>query len=210
VLSENIKSHWKDPGEERCVTDSTEFDHPIVVSPTALRYEPYNASLAVQRFDSGEPGLDDFLNTHEVREYDKQNLGRTTLVYNEGQLVAFFTTCVAELKLDYVYEKKTKKSYIKLGEHIIDKIPSIKIGRLAVQRSHQNKGIGRCLLKHIVGHALFINQTTAVRLLIVEAKPDSEEFYSKYGFQHVIPGKERHRRNHTMFFDIHKTPGTED
>lgn len=64
-----------------------------------LRYEPFVAeTLQVRNFDSGEPDLDEFLNTTEVEEYQAQKLGVTTLVYYKGELVGFFTTSSADLR----------------------------------------------------------------------------------------------------------------
>ena len=138
-----------------------------------------------------------------MAEYDRQNLGRTTLAYYEGDLVGFFTVCVDGLALDYVVAKRSAKSYIKLGDATVDRIPSIKIGRLAVDRKYQNKGIGRFIMKRILGYALDISDQFAVRLIIVESKKHSIDFYLKCGFQMTIETKgQKKRRNRTMFFDL--------
>jgi GNAT superfamily N-acetyltransferase len=185
------------------MSDLKAFAHPTEIDPAHLQYEPFNQSNQVRDFDSGEPDLDQFLCSEEVAEYDRQNLGRTTLVYYEGDLVAFFTVCVDGLKLDYVQSKKIPKSLVHIGSATVDKIPSIKIGRLATKREWQSKGIGRHLIKHVVGYAIEVSKTTAVRLIIVESKPGSIDFYEKCAFQHTLETKgERKRRNRTLFFDL--------
>jgi len=183
--------------------DVPDFKHKIDIQPKRLGFEPFNASNPVREFNSGNPDLDSFLCTEEVAEYDRQNLGRTTLVYYEGDLVGFFTVCVDGLALDYVVAKKSAKSYVKLGDATVDRIPSIKIGRLAVDRKYHNKGIGRFMIKRILGYALDISDQFAVRLIIVESKKQSIDFYLKCGFQLAIETKgQKKRRNRTLFFDL--------
>lgn len=181
----------------------SDFQHEIGIQPNKLGFQQFNASNPVREFDSGNPDLDSFLCTEEVAEYDRQNLGRTTLVYYESQLVAFFTVCVDGLALDYVVAKKTAKSHVKLGDATVDRIPSIKIGRLAVDQNYQNIGIGRFIIKRIIGYALDISDQFAVRLIIVESKPQSIDFYLKCGFQRTIETKgQKRRKNRTLFFDL--------
>lgn len=183
--------------------DVPDFEHKVDIQPKRLGFEPFNASNPVREFDSGNPDLDSFLCTEEVAEYDRQNLGRTILVYYEGDLVGFFTVCVDGLALDYVVSKKTAKSFVKLGDATVDRIPSIKIGRLAVDRKYQNKGIGRYIVKRIVGYSLDVSDQFAVRLIIVESKRQSIDFYLKCGFQLTVETKgQRKRRNRTLFFDL--------
>lgn len=98
---------------------------------------------------------------------------------------------------------KTYRSFSKIQELRVKDIPAIKIGRLAVQRNWQRKGLGRLLVRHIAGEALALRGDYGVRLLILQAKPDSVDFYRKLGFQLTDEvGKERKRINRTMFFDL--------
>jgi GNAT superfamily N-acetyltransferase len=179
------------------------FAHPVEIDPGELCYEPFKENSEVRQFDSGTPDLDEFLCTDEVREYDRQNLGRTFLVYYLGSLVAYYTTLVDGLRLEYLLDKKTSKSYVKLGRVVVDKIPCVKIGRLAVQTAWKGKGVGRHIIRHIIGYALSLSKDTAIRLIIAEAKPQSLDFYLKCGFQLTVETRgERKRRNRTVFFDL--------
>jgi GNAT superfamily N-acetyltransferase len=154
----------------------------------------------VQSFDCGNRSLDDFLNSEEVANYEDEGLGVTTLVYHRGNLVGYYTTSFSELTVDYV---KSYKSFSKIQELRVRDIPSVKIGRLAVQRPWQRKGFGRLLVRHIAGEALAQRSSYGVRLMILNAEPDSIEFYEKIGFQITDEvGKERKRRQRTMFFDL--------
>jgi GNAT superfamily N-acetyltransferase len=177
----------------------------FVLDTEQFLYQSFRENKKVRNFNSGSKDLDEFLNTDEVREYERQNLGKTTLVFYEGDLVGYFTICVDGLRLEYVLEKKTKRSYVNLGTAMIDKIPCLKIGRLAVAVDWQDKGIGRFLIKHIIGFALDISAELGLRLVIAEAKPEAMDFYIKCGFQPVVETKsQRKRRNRTVFLDLNE------
>ena len=75
------------------------FSHVSVVDPELLSYEPFRERGQVRRFSCGEPDLDSFLNTREVEEYEHENLGRTTLVYYNGQFVVYYTISSDGLRL---------------------------------------------------------------------------------------------------------------
>lgn len=119
------------------------FSHPSRIDPALVSYEPFKEKGRVRRFTCGHPDLDSFLNTEEVEEYERENLGRTTLVYYDGQLVAYYTISSDGLRLEYIQSKKISKSHVKSGKEVVETIPSLKIGRLAVQSEFQNSGIGR-------------------------------------------------------------------
>ena len=60
-------------------------------------------------------------------------------------------------------------------------IPSLLLGRLAIDQAWQGKGLGRAILKDIVRRAL--RSDAAARLIIVNAiSPTAEAFYLKHGF----------------------------
>ncbi len=76
-------------------------------------------------------------------------------------------------------------------------------GRLAVDKRFQNMGIGRMLLRYIAGMAIEMGGRMGVRLLVLQAKPESIPFYEKCGFRLTYETKrERGRRNRTMFLDL--------
>ncbi len=178
------------------------FEHSISISEDQLRIERFLETRKVETFDCGDSNLNDFLCTEEVSRYERENLGRTYLAYYQGDLVGYFTVSSDGLRIEYL---RTVKSFSKLARMKLETIPALKIGRLAVDRRYQNKGIGRLLIKHIAGMALEIGRGTGIRLLILQAKPGSIEFYEKCGFQLTFEVKrEKGRRNRTMFLDLYK------
>ena len=184
------------------------FEHAVDIDPDALRVERFVETRKVQTFDCGNKDLNDFLNTREVAEYERQGLGRTYLVYYRGDPVAYFTVSFDSLRVEYL---KTVKSFSRFAEMRLEALPAIKIGRLAVDSKFQNRGIGRFLIKYISGMALEESGKMGVRLLVLQAKPESIRFYEQCGFKLTWETKrEKARRNRTMFLDLHKLWGIAD
>jgi len=181
---------------------SDDFAHPSQIDPRTLKFRPFKGTQGVRNFSCGAKDLEEFLNTDEVEEYENEGLGRTVLVYRNGDLVAYFTVSSEGLRIEYL---RTWKSFSRMSEMRMESIPAVKVGRLAVSKDWQGKGIGRALIGHIAGMALVMGQQFGVRLLIVEARKESEDFYLKCGFELTVPTKrQRTRIYRTLFFDLAK------
>lgn len=180
--------------------DIPDFEHEARIALENLDIEPFWETETVHAFDCGNKDLNDFLSTEEVRKYEQEQVGKTYLVFFRGELAAYFTVSQGGLRVEYL---KTWKSFSRMSEMKLEAIPALVIGRLAVDRRHQGKGIGRALIRYISGMALETQGTMGVRLIILQAKPDSIEFYKKCGFQLTVEtARERKRKNRTMFLDL--------
>ena len=62
-------------------------------------------------------------------------------------------------------------------------IPAVLLGRLAVDRAWQGKGLARALLADVVRRSLRASHEVSARLVIVHAiSPAAEAFYLHHGF----------------------------
>ena len=157
-------------------------------------------NLDVKSFSCGNKELDEFLTTEEVQAYEAQGLGRTYLAYYEGHLVAYFTISNDSLRFEYL---RKRRSFSIPSKKIVDAYPAIKIGRLATATGWQSKGVGRFIIAFVARLALETGAKSGVRLLIVESKPKSVEFYEKCGFELTYEvARERGKINRTMFLDL--------
>lgn len=68
-----------------------------------LQFEPFKVeSSKIRGFDCGKKELNDFLCTNEVKNYEKENCGRTTLVFYDGTLVAYYTLNNDGIRSEYL------------------------------------------------------------------------------------------------------------
>lgn len=78
--------------------------------------------------------------------------------------------------------------------------PSVKIGRLAVSKDYDNKGIGRAIIDFIK-HAFTNGNRTGCRFITVDAYADATGFYIKNGFD-FFTKKDCKDETRLMFFDL--------
>jgi GNAT superfamily N-acetyltransferase len=161
---------------------------------------PFHQTPLLSGFSCGNKNLDEFLISREVQEFEDAGLGRTFLVFFEGDLVAYYTLSNASLRTEYL---RTVRAFSKGAEERADAFPAVMIGRFAVARQWHGQGVGRSLLAMIAVEALFQGRRSGIRLLVLEAKPESISFYQKCGFRLTKEtARERGKRNRTMFLDL--------
>jgi hypothetical protein len=115
---------------------SLHFRSPSTIHPDELHITPFRLETKpVQSFDCGSKPLNDFLCSEEVQKYERLKLGRTYLVYKQGELAAYFTLSAGEIRAEYVRGSRVDHS----RELITEKVPGLKVGRLAVDRRFQSQ-----------------------------------------------------------------------
>jgi predicted N-acetyltransferase YhbS len=181
------------------------FKHSETLNPGKLRFELYRTETAkIGNFDCGNKDLNDFLCTDEVGNYEREMLGKTTLVYYDGELTGYYTLSATSLGVRYL-EHKT--GFGKMSEYHVNELPALLIGRLAIDVKWQKKGVGRFIIQRIAMLALDHSRNQGIRLLVVQAKQDAFDFYQKCGFDFVTDSKKEMKRfkargTRTMFFDV--------
>ena len=125
-------------------------------------------------FDCGNKSLNDYL-TKYAHQNELKNLSRTYLYVNEEHVVGYITLCNAQLDFNELPDKIANK----MPKY---PIPCVRIARLAVDKRFQHTGIGKQLLSFSFKKILLVSNNVGVKLIVVDAKPESETFYKKYGF----------------------------
>jgi len=84
-------------------------------------------------------------------------------------------------------------------------IPAVTLGRLAIDRKWQGRGLGAALLADVVQRALRASSEVVARLVIVHAiSPAAEAFYLHHGFTRLPV------ETPTLAFDLLKLRNVED
>ena len=70
------------------------------------------------------------------------------------------------------------------ARHQPDPLRAIRLSRLAVDRSHQHRGLAAALLRHCLRDAVKVAAPAGVRVVLVHAKDASAAgFYRRFGFE---------------------------
>ncbi len=144
---------------------------PSFVAPVLLT-EAHDSST----FDSGEPVLDDWLR-HRAWNNLQTAASRTYVVCPASSLrvVGYFA-----LSMGQILAQETVGS---MRRNMPKHIPAVTLGRLAIDRAWQGKGLGRALLSDVIQRSLRASNEVSARLVIVHAiSPAAEAFYLHHGF----------------------------
>jgi GNAT superfamily N-acetyltransferase len=130
-----------------------------------------------ESFSCGHEPLDNFLKTL-VTQYEKRRLGRTFVATASGdkKVLGYYTIAAGSFALDVLPEAARKG----LPKH---PLPTVHLGRLAVDLTCQGKRLGETLLFHFLQQALEASHNLGIFAVDVWAMHDeARPFYVKYGF----------------------------
>jgi GNAT superfamily N-acetyltransferase len=135
---------------------------------------PLAGTHDLSRFDCGKQPLNDWL-----RERALQSEGRSArcfVVCDGKQVTGYYCLSAGAVERD--------KLAGKFRRNMPSAVPVIVLGRLAIDKSCQGRGIGRGLLKDALLRVLAVSKDVGARALLVHAIDDEiVPFYRAYGFQ---------------------------
>ncbi len=128
-------------------------------------------------FSCGHSSLDIFLRKL-AGQYEKRRLGRTFVAMQPGatKVASYYTLAAGSFAVDCLPAADRKK----LPQH---PIPTVHIGRLAVDQEFRGKGLGETLLFHALRAALDLSEKLgAFAVDVWSIDKQASAFYQKYGF----------------------------
>lgn len=126
-------------------------------------------------FDCGDEALNEWLRRRAPRN-QREGASRTWVVTDGARVVAFYASSTAVVARTEATGRAARNQP--------DPLPAMLLGRLAVDRGHQGKGLAAALLKHFLLKALEVAALTGLRLVLVHAKdPQAVGFYRRFGFE---------------------------
>jgi GNAT superfamily N-acetyltransferase len=133
------------------------------------------------RFDCGQPSLNDFLGTL-VSQYEKRNLGRTYVAVRgaDPQVFGYYTIASGAVSFEHLPSGAAKE----LPRH---PVPVVLVARLAVDRAVQGQRLGEKLLLDALARSLELSDDVGIHAVVVDAiDQQAKAFYEKYRFIPLI------------------------
>lgn len=145
-----------------------------------LVVERLGAAVSRKGFDCGVEALNSFLQTQARKEMERRSAVTYVLVdtARPAEIVGYYSLSAATVLLEDVPEEMAKK----LGRQ--PSVPATLMGRLAVSRRHQRKGLGGRLLWDALNRSEQASRGIGSVAVIVDAKDENAaNFYEHYGFR---------------------------
>ena len=143
-----------------------------------LNIQPLRGNHDRSRFDSGSGELDLWLR-QTAQQHQRRGISKTFVAIADddpSRILGFYALTACEV----VSQDLTGD----LARRLPWKVPGIRLGRLAVDRSAQGKGLGELLLMNAIDRSRRVLEEVGVHDLFVDAKDaNAAAFYRKYGFR---------------------------
>ena len=155
-----------------------------------MKIEHLSLEHQVNTFDCGDSDLNDFLQNDAILFFEKR-IASTYVLEDNGQIIAYFSLLNDKVsKLDATGSSwKRLKKLFPHSKHF-SSYPAIKIGRLAVDKKYEGKGVGRKLMNRIKEDLRETSKASAFRFLTVDAYLSAVPFYEKNGFKMLLNNDE--------------------
>jgi len=166
------------------------------MTPAPFRFDALGDSHDRSLFRCGDEALDRYFQTQATQDIRRRIANCFVVVDSAtGQVAAYYTLSAASIPLVDLPPQEAKR----LPRY--PTLPAVRIGRLAVDRRFQRRGLGELMLMNAV-HRTAQDAAAAFALLVDAKNDEAVAFYERYGFR-AIAGKPR-----TLFLPLataHKT-----
>ena len=143
-----------------------------------LSIQPLTGRHDRSAFESGSAPLDAWLR-QSAQQHQRRGISKTFVAVADdapSRILGFFALTACEILSEELPQD--------LAKVLPRKIPGIRLGRLAVDRSVQGQGRGELMLLNAIERAKRVLEHIGVHALFVDAKDArAAAFYRKYGFR---------------------------
>ena len=142
-------------------------------------YEPVrklSSADSAEAFDCGQPALNQFLQRYALVN-QKANSAQTWVCCLRGEVVGFYSLAVGSVDPEDAPARVMKG----LARH---PVPVMILARIAVDRDHQGKGLGKALLRDALLRTAQAADIAGIRCLLVHAKDEAaRQWYESWEFE---------------------------
>jgi GNAT superfamily N-acetyltransferase len=141
------------------------------------RPQPFERGHDLESFACGEPELDRWLVDHALGAQTSGS-ARVFVSTDGSRIVGYYALAAAQLQPQEAGARALK------GQPRRRPIPAVLLARLAVDRGHQGKGLGRSLLQDAMLRTNMAAEELGIRLMLVHAKhEEAGRWYRRFGFE---------------------------
>lgn len=133
------------------------------------------------RFSCGQDDLDRFFVHYAGQNQFKLRLAVTYVAVVDARIVGFATVAASSIERASLPAARLRK---RLPAY---PLPVLRLARLGVDTRAQGLGIGKALLRHVLGLAVEQRDRLGCVGVVTDAKPDAVAFYHALGF-HPLEG----------------------
>lgn len=148
---------------------------------------PLQATHDTSRFDCGKIALNDWIQHTALKSEGRS--ARCYVLSSRNSVIGFYCLSAGAVQ----HEGSPRK----LRRNLPNPTPVVIIGRLAVDKTYQGKGIGRGLLKDAILRVTKASELVGARAVLVHVvDQEAVPFYARYGFRSFPIG------NQTLYLPI--------
>lgn len=144
---------------------------PLVIEPLGSHHDR-------TAFSCGEPALDAYLQRQASQDI-RRRVAQVFVAIGEvpEKITGYYSLSAASFEKDELPPASAKR----LPHY---PVPAAMLGRLAIDRAQQGRGLGETLLLDAIRRVVRASATIAMYAIIVDAKNErAHEFYEHYGFR---------------------------
>lgn len=92
-------------------------------------------------------------------------------------MVGYYALAIGQVQAEDATKRLLK------GQPAEQPVPVLVLARLAVDREHQGRGLGRSLLQDALLRCDVVSESVGVRAIVAHAHPEAAGFYDLFGFE---------------------------
>jgi GNAT superfamily N-acetyltransferase len=129
-------------------------------------------------FRSGDADLDRFLAKYAGQNQFRHHIGVTYVALDAERIIGYATVAAGALEAENLPSSRRRK----LPGY---PLPALRLARLAVDATAQNRGVAKALLRYTFRLAIEMSERFGCVGMVVDAKPGAVDFYSRLGFSPI-------------------------
>ena len=143
---------------------------PLLIEPLAAHHDR-------TAFSCGEPALDAYLQRQASQDIRRRVAQVFVAVRGPASIAGYYSLSAASFQKDELPPPLARR----LPHY---PVPAAVLGRLAIDREQQGRGLGETLLLDAIRRVVRASTAIAIYAIVVDAKNErAETFYERYGFR---------------------------